>query len=397
MLGGTLGLLLISAPFIWLRLRYDYNLGTVETSVSWAHGWKFWQGLLPVFGFVGGLFLLRWFWVQSSRSTQAWSWTSPQSRLLTTHPWFEPALLAFLLALGFFLNAKNLNLFVFVGFYMILALGLNITIGFTGLLVLGYASFYALGSYVFAVGQKIVPGTTWWMWLPAAGLLGALAGFLVGLPCLRLRGDYLAIVTLGFGESFRELVRNLGEITGGDRGLSVQAEAKIQKIGTLSSLTVTYLIVVFGVFGAVLFLRRLYHSRVGRAWIAIREDEVAAAAMGINIVRMKLLAFALSASFAALAGVLYVGHIGFIDPEACTFENSALILAMVILGGLGSIPGALLGAALLYLIPNLLRDHFPAISDYRLFLFGVIMVIMMLYRPQGLLGSSRHKAELQSS
>jgi branched-chain amino acid transport system permease protein len=145
---------------------------------------------------------------------------------------------------------------------------------------------------------------------------------------------------------------------------------------------------------SVFVIYRLYHSPIGRAWIAIREDETAAGAMGVPVTQMKLLAFALSSAFAGIAGVLYVSCVGFIDPEACAFEQSVLVLAMVILGGLGSIPGALLGSAVLYLIPTLLRDQFPAISDYRLLLFGVIMVVMMLYRPQGLLGSRRRELEV---
>jgi branched-chain amino acid transport system permease protein len=393
---GLGGVLLITAPFIWCKLRFNYNLGTVETVGALSHGLKFWQGLLSAFGLIAGGWLLyalgRWW----KPLAQAWTWGTPRVENLSAQPWWSCTVFFFILALGFVLKAKTLNIAIFVGLYMLLALGLNITIGFTGLLVLGYASFYAFGSYVFAIGQKFVPGTTWWMWLPVACLLGALAGFLVGLPCLRLRGDYLAIVTLGFGESFRELVRNLSPITNGDQGIIIRTEAKIQSLGSLSSLLMTYLIIVTAVFSAVILIQRLYHSRIGRAWIAIREDEIAAAAMGINVVQTKLLAFALSAALASIAGVLYVGLTGFINPEACAFENSVLILAMVILGGLGSIPGVLLGSALLYLIPNLLRDYVPALSDYRLLLFGAIMVVMMLFRPQGLLGSSRHKAELQA-
>jgi branched-chain amino acid transport system permease protein len=393
-----LGLLLITAPFIWFQLRYNYAEGTVETLGSLENGLKFWKGLLPAFEIAGGLWLARWLLPKIQPARTAWAWTSAQGKTLTRQAWLQPVLLLFFLALTFLLSPKNLNVFVSVGLYMILALGLNITTGFTGLLVLGYASFFSFGSYVFALGDKNITGTAWWMWLLPAAILGALAGFLVGLPCLRLRGDYLAIVTLGFGESFRELLRNLGDTTGGDRGLNLSASAKIQGLPAcgLNSLMVTYLVVVLCVFAAILFLQRLYHSRIGRAWIAIREDDIAAAAMGINVVRMKLLAFALSASFASVAGVLYVGHIGFIDPESCTFENSALILAMVILGGLGSIPGVLVGSALLAVIPNFLRDQIPAMADYRLLLFGVVMVVMMIFRPQGLLGSSRHRAELKA-
>lgn len=393
--GGALLLFAITAPFLWLKLSYDYNLGQVTAHFSAVKGVKFFLDLTPIFAtglLVAGFWILPRSWRARISPPAAWTHRAKQAAF---QPWFQPALFLLVLNMAFWLDFNSLSVAIFVGLCMIQALGLNIAIGMTGLLVLGYAAFYAMGGYTFAILQRYLPGLSWWSALPIAFLVGGAAGWVVGLPCLRLRGDYLAIVTLGFGESFRELMRNLPEITGGDKGLIVPAHAKIKALGSLNQIQVTYLVVVCFVFLAVYAGIRIYRSWIGRAWIAIREDEIAAAAMGIPVVRMKLLAFALSASFASVAGVLYVGYSGFINPEACTFESSVMILAMVILGGLGSIPGVLLGAALLYLIPTLMRDYLPAIADYRLLLFGIIMVLMMIFRPQGLLGSRRHQLEIQ--
>ena len=297
---------------------------------------------------------------------------------------------------------------------MILALGLNITVGMTGLLVLGYAGFYAFGAYVFALGQQDLPYFPWWLATPVAFLLGGCAGYLLGLPCLRLRGDYLAIVTLGFAEAFRELIRNL-PITGADQGIILQPAATFRPMLGLDKHQVTYLTTMVLLFIAVFLVGRIHRSPIGRAWNAIRENEIAAASVGVPVVQMKLLAFSLSAAIAAVAGVLYGAKDGFVSPALGEFQQSITILAMVILGGLGNSYGALLGAALLYLvpewlkllpntlqqnpglssaIPSFLRNALANFSDYHLLLFGAVMVIMMLYRPQGLLGSSRRKDEI---
>ncbi len=391
---GILGLLLITFPFVWLKLNPDFTAGTV--SVGWAgdKGCKLIGDLLPVLGVAVGIWGLRKFylWGVSTFSTFKSAVTTVQSRMDQRGLIWGLWIICF--SATFYLNNNALSMGIFVGLWMIQALGLNIAIGMTGLLVLGYAGFYAMGGYTFAIAHKFFPFITWWMALPLAVLSGGLAGWVVGLPCLRLRGDYLAIVTLGFGECFRELMRNWASVSGGDQGLSVSANAKIQSFGPLSAMQVTYVIVAVFVFLAIGLCERLYQSWIGRTWVAIREDEIAASSMGIPVVQMKLLAFVLSAAVGSVAGVLYVGYAGFIDPAAGLFENSVMVLAMVILGGLGSIPGVLLGSALLYLIPTLLRNYIPAVADYRLLLFGAIMVVMMLIRPQGLLGSRRHRLEM---
>ncbi len=377
----------ITFPFLWLTTSYHPQSGILNLNFDLARGWKFFSGLIPILIAVSGIMLV----TRGIRAVPAigekWNLVSSTLQHCAQHRSFPFLLFLFAGSLAFILKSNHLNIAIMVGIYMILTLGLNITIGMTGLLVLGYAGFFALGGYTFAILQQFFPGVTWWMTLPLAILIGTVAGVIVGLPCLRLRGDYLAIVTLGFAESFRECTRNLPQLTGGDLGIIIQASSKIQRHFGLSSLQSGYLILLVFVFASVFMITRLYHSPLGRAWNAIRENEVAANAMGISVVKLKLLAFALSAGFAALAGVLYTAHIGFINPESSAFENSVLVLAMVILGGLGSIPGALIGSALLYLIPSLFRDNLPALADYRLFLFGAIMVVMMLYRPQGMLGT----------
>lgn len=386
--GGLL--LLICAmvsPFIFLQLNYDPLSGILTVKPSLEKGLPFLKELFPLVAVgVGIYFLFRTLsrngWAQKQFHTVHHSYKSIRK---SRH--FSWGLFVLFGVIAFIADPKTLNVLIMVGIYMILTLGLNVTIGMTGLLVLGYAGFFSLGGYTFAILQQKFPFFTWWMALPLAAIFAGLLGFLVGLPCLRLRGDYLAIVTLGFAESFRELVRNIPSLTGGDVGIVIQSSAKVGAVFGVGSKSVMYLLILTAVFIAVIFLHRLYYSPLGRAWTAIRENEIAAEAMGVPVVKMKLIAFSISAAFAGVAGVLYTAHIGFLNPESSAFEISVLVLAMVILGGLGSIPGALLGSFLLYYIPTVLRDSFPWIADYRLLVFGAIMVIMMLVRPQGILGS----------
>jgi branched-chain amino acid transport system permease protein len=308
-----------------------------------------------------------------------------------------------LVVLPCFLSDKFLGLAIFAGIYMILAMGLNLTVGMTGLLVLGYAAFYAIGAYTFGILYLRWGVPFYVAFLPAIAA-GGLFGFLVGLPSIRLRGDYLAIVTLGFGETVRFLLKNLPALTNGDRGISIAAAAKIPTLAPCplfpfarSGEQITYYLILALVVLSMWLVRNLVNSRLGRAWIAIREDETAARAMGINTVRMKVIAFMLSAMWAAVAGVLYVAREGYVEPDVFRFDESVLILSMVILGGMGSGPGPILGAAVLYVVPQVLRDEFPALLDYRLLIFCVVMIAMMIFRPQGLLGSVRRKIELETT
>jgi branched-chain amino acid transport system permease protein len=410
---GILGLAAITFPFLWLQLQPNFENNTVTVAWSPAHGLQFFDDLLPVFV----VSFLIWIGVRANRywgwtdvATKSAAWQKTGGILENSWAWFAMPLV---LCGPLFLSASNLGLLANVGIYMLLALGLNITVGMTGLLVLGYAGFFAFGAYLFALGQQNLPYFPWWLAAPLAFPLGGLVGYLLGLPCLRLRGDYLAIVTLGFAEAFRETIRNL-DAAGGDQGIIVKSYALFRPFLGINGDEMCYLFTALVLFLAVFLVQRLYHSPVGRAWIAIRENEVAAASVGVPVVQMKLLAFSLSAAIAAVAGVLSGAKDGFVSPSMCEFQQSIMILAMVILGGLGNSYGALLGAALLYLVPEYLKrlsmlednatftalvpsslrtslEHLP---DYRLLLFGAVMVLMMLYRPQGLIGSRRRKTEM---
>jgi branched-chain amino acid transport system permease protein len=412
---GILGLAFLTFPFLWLQLAPNFALQTTE--VTWApwHGLEFFGDLSPVFFLVAILWAAnkanRHFgWSRALTQTAAWNRAG--------HFWngyWSWTAMAVVLVSTFFLSSASLDLFTTVGIFMLLAIGLNITVGMTGLLVLGYAGFYGFGAYFFGVAQANLPFFPWWLAAPLAFFLGGAAGWLLGLPCLRLRGDYLAIVTLGFAEAFRKLMSNL-DVTGGEKGINFNRHATFQGFAGLHHAQVGYLMTALILFLAVFLIQRLFHSPVGRAWVAIRENEIAAGAVGVPVVRMKLLAFSLSAAIASVAGVIYAATNGFIDPSVFNFQTSIQILAMVILGGLGNSYGALLGAALLYLVPEYLKllpsaieqssflsaitppfldAAFQHLSDYRWLLFGGVMVVMMLYRPQGLLGSSRRKTEMR--
>jgi branched-chain amino acid transport system permease protein len=304
----------------------------------------------------------------------------------------------FLLILPAMLTGKYMNLAIDTGIYIILALGLNVVVGLAGLLVLGYAGFWAIGAYAYALASLDF-NCPFWLGLVIGGGVAAIFGLLVGLPSLRLRGDYLAIVTLGFGELIRYLLKNLPAYTGGEKGLPnelIRGEIHHPTIGPwiLSQPIYYYYLTLIFVVITVIMLERLNNSRMGRALIAVREDELAATTMGINATKMKIMAFVISAAWAGLAGVLYAAKINYVSPESFRFDQSALILAMVILGGMGSTFGVILGAIILYIIPWFIRDQFPAFQDYRLLIYGATMVLMMLFRPQGLISSKRRKVEL---
>jgi branched-chain amino acid transport system permease protein len=294
------------------------------------------------------------------------------------------------------------------GIYVLLALGLNVVVGYAGLLDLGYVAFYAIGAYFYALlaSPQLGLHVPFWVVLPLAPLLAALFGVLLGAPTLRLRGDYLAIVTLGFGEVIRILLNNLDPITNGPRGVinidpatldatrldprSV-ATAKLLFYPplpdllhwlplTLSSPIQYYYLILTLCVAAIFFSYRLEGSRIGRAWAAIREDEDAAQTMGINKTTTKLLAFALGASTAGFSGVIFSGLQGFVSPESFILLESITILAMVVLGGMGSIPGVVLGAVILVVVPEVLREY----AQYRFTIFGLGLTLMMLVRPGGL-------------
>jgi ABC-type branched-subunit amino acid transport system permease subunit len=275
------------------------------------------------------------------------------------------------------------------------AVGLNVVVGLAGLLDLGYVAFWAIGAYTMAIlsgaGPVQITHLNTWEILPLGVLAAMLTGVFLGLPVLRLRGDYLAIVTLGFGEMIRIAVSNLDGITRGSKGIPGIPHPSIagNNFGT-AALPYYYLTLVFLV-GAVLLIRNLNRSRIGRAWVAIREDEIAAEAMGINTFRMKLWAFAFGASTAGIAGVLNASRTNYVSPGSFQIIYSVLILSMVVLGGMGSMTGPIVGAAAVVIIPELLRDYVP--EGFRFMAFGAILVVMMIFRPEGLIPSRRVAAE----
>lgn len=294
-------------------------------------------------------------------------------------------------------NPYHVEVLTSAWLYAVLAMGLNIIVGYTGLLHLGYAAFFAIGAYTYGLLNLHLGLSFWLGWLPAAVVAG-LFGILLGIPAIRVRGDYLAIVTLGFGEIVRIVVTNLERWTGGPNGLLGLAHPTlwipgygIYDFGVASR---PYYCLVVAVAGVVALLcLRVQGSRVGRAWAAIREDELAAACSGIDTFRLKLLAQGCGAAVAGVAGAIFAAKQGTITPDSFDFILSVMILAMVVLGGLGSAPGAIVGALVLGTLPELLRG----VEQYRMLLFGLVMVLMMRLRPQGLLGSLQIRRELRYS
>ncbi|MBE0697853.1 MAG: hypothetical protein IH586_13105 [Anaerolineaceae bacterium] len=283
-----------------------------------------------------------------------------------------------------------------VGIYVIMGLGLNIIVGLAGQLVLGYVAFFAIGAYTVALLTAAEPHNlqwNFWIVLVIGVILAGLTGVLLGLPILRLRGDYLAIVTLGFGEIIRIMFRSdlLTPLTAGPKGIRAIAGPTLFGKPFSSDIDFFYLIIV-AMLLMIFVTDRLQNSRTGRAWVAIREDEVAARATGINTFQSKLLALAIGAAFAGLAGVLFASRNQFTGPEDHTLMVSINVLALVIVGGMGSIPGMILGAFALKGLPEILRE----LENYRLLFFGGLLVVMMILRPEGLWPSSRPKLEKQS-
>ena len=322
-----------------------------------------------------------------------------------------------------------IRIMAFAMLYIMLALGLNIVVGYAGLLDLGYIAFYAVGAYLYALlaSPHLFEQFAWiratfpeglhnsiWMVVPISAAIAALFGVLLGAPTLKLRGDYLAIVTLGFGEIIRIFLNNLNapiNLTNGPQGISnidpisiagINLGKSLQIFGiTLPSVQLYYYLFLVLTVIIIVITVRLQDSRVGRAWVAIREDEVAAQAMGINTRNVKLLAFAMGASFGGVSGAMFSAFQGFVSPESFVLMESIVIVAMVVLGGMGYVPGVILGAILLYAIPEILRyiarpvqetlfgQELIAPEALRMLLFGLSMIVIMLYRPRGLLAPRR--------
>jgi branched-chain amino acid transport system permease protein len=338
------------------------------------------------------------------------------------------ALTALLVALPFIVGATGGNAGVralaFAALYVMLALGLNIVVGFAGLLDLGYIAFYAVGAYMYALlasphltsnfpalAAMFPQGfhSSIWLVIPMSAGLAAFFGVVLGAPVLKLRGDYLAIVTLGFGEIIRIFLNNLNaplNFTNGPQGITLIDPIRIAGVNfgrtvdlgfmKLGSVYMYYYLFLLLTITAIVICIRLQDSRLGRAWMAIREDDIAAKAMGINVRNVKLLAFALGATFGGVSGAMFSAFQGFVSPESFSLMESIIVLAMIVLGGLGHIPGVVLGAVLLSVFPEVLRHTVVPVQMQlfgkvlidaevlRMLLYGLAMVLIMLYRPRGL-------------
>jgi branched-chain amino acid transport system permease protein len=283
------------------------------------------------------------------------------------------------------------DVFVQAASFALFAVGLNVVVGLAGLLDLGYVAFWAIGAYTMAIlsgaGPLQFAHLNTWEILPLGILAAMTAGVLLGLPVLRLRGDYLAIVTLGFGEIIRIAVSNLDTVTRGAPGIAGIPHPSFGGYNFGTSAVPYYYLTIALLLVVLWLIRNLNNSRMGRAWVAIREDEVAAEAMGINTFRMKLWAFAFGASTAGIAGVLNASRTNYVSPGSFQIIFSVLILCMVVLGGMGSMIGPIVGAAAMVIIPELLRDYVP--EGARFMAFGAILVVMMIFRPEGLIPSRR--------
>ena len=384
----ALWFILLTFPVMVVRVN------TIENVVVWR-----WFNIL---GVGAGSFVLSFLWhlylhkkvSTGSSASQDISWLS---QLRENRKFQLPALVItglFVLIFPFVFSHYQVNVMTTALIYVMLGLGLNIEVGLAGLLDLGYVAFYAVGAYSYALLNYHF-GLGFWTLLPVGALLAALFGILVGLPVLRLRGDYLAIVTLAFAEILRLVLENWNAFSFGPSGIS-----NIPRPGFFG-LTLTpeqaaiymYFLLIALCGFAIFVIYRLQHSRIGRAWVALREDELACQAMGIDKTRAKLAAFALGATWAGMAGVLFAAKTTFINPASFTFLESAMILAIVVLGGMGSIVGVIIAAFAIILLPEYLR----VFSDYRMILFGAALMLMMIFRPGGLMADRRKKYEFRQA
>lgn len=295
---------------------------------------------------------------------------------------FRALFLVVFLVTPWLVTTYQTNILISFLLYVVLGLGLNIIVGVAGLLFLGHAAFYAIGAYSYALLNQYF-GLGFWIALPLGGVIAALAGIALAFPVLRLRGDYLAIVTLGFGEIVRLVLENWSDLTGGPSGISNIPRPGLfdAKLSVADANIYIYYIVLALAIITIIAVTRLKDSRIGRALQALREDEIACEAMGIDRVGVKVMAFGLGTAWAGFAGVIFAAKTTFINPASFTFFESAIILSIVVLGGMGSNLGVILGSAFLVLLPEYLR----AFSEYRMILFATAMVLMMVFRPQGLI------------
>ena len=372
------------------------KLNTLENSVTWRFDRILWLG--------AGVFVLAviWDWCFSRKAKGLPLVALPEGlgaglHLLAGRPRLKAGglvvLALFMLVMPLVSSFYQTNIMISALLYVMLALGLNIVVGLAGQLVLGYVAFYAVGAYAYGLLYQFF-GWGFWACLPVGGVMAVLFGLALGFPVLRLRGDYLAIVTLGFGEIVRLGLQNWTSLTGGPRGISEIPRPGFfgMEMDINTSTTYVYYLVLAAVVITIIVISRLKNSRVGLALQALREDEIAGEAMGIDITRVKLSAFALGSCWAGFAGVIFAAKTTYINPSSFTFMESAMILSMVVLGCMGSIAGVAIAAMILILAPEYLR----AFSEYRMLIFGAIMVIMMIFRPQGLISGERRRYRISA-
>ena len=383
--------LLVSLWFMFLTFPIMViRVNTVENIIQWRWGNLFYVGI--------GSFVLSALWrylirrkeigIQKTEVDGIARVTLSQ-RLLRDRRFTIPALITisvFAAAFPFVFSIYQTNIMITALIYVLLGLGLNIVVGVAGLLDLGYAAFYAVGAYSYALLNYHF-GLGFWTVLAIGAGLAAMFGIILGFPVLRLRGDYLAIVTLGFGEIIRLIMENWNEFSFGPSGI-----ANIPRPGFFNvemnmeqaTIYIYFMMIALALF-TIFVVNRLQDSRIGRAWIALREDEVACQAMGIDKRKTKLMAFALGATWAGFAGVVFAAKTTFINPASFTLWESINILCVVVLGGMGSIVGVIVGAFVLILLPEYLRF----LSEYRILAFGSVLVVMMVFRPGGIVETTR--------
>ncbi|MDY0374472.1 MAG: high-affinity branched-chain amino acid ABC transporter permease LivM [Desulfobacterium sp.] len=363
------------------------KVNTVTNTVEWRWANMIWVG-------IGAFFLsMLWRYLLLRKETGGKKEVGDKPGIIQTiaanRRFSIPALTGlgvFILVFPHLFSMYQTSIMISALIYVMLGLGLNIVVGLAGLLDLGYVAFFAVGAYSFAL-LNLNFGITFWVALPLGGLLGGFSGIILGYPVLRLRGDYLAIVTLGFGEIIRLVLENWSEFSQGPSGIANIPKPTLFGIDLSLDQETVYLfyILVTLVIFTIFVINRLQDSRIGRAWIALKDDEIACQAMGIDKAKTKLRAFALGATWAGMGGVIFAAKTTFVNPASFTIWESIIILCTVVLGGMGSILGVISGALLLILLPEYLRDF----GQFRMITFGSVLVLMMVFRPGGIVENIR--------
>ena len=389
--------LIVALWFIFLTFPIMVvKVNTLKNIVEWRWMNMLWVGI--------GAFVLSyiWRWALERKAMQAKddsldadgnAAASLTERLFEEPKVYRPLIIIaalFFLVFPLIFNISQTNIMVLALIFVVLGLGLNINVGLAGMLDLGYVAFFAIGAYTYGILNSKF-GLGFWPSLPLGGLVATIFGILLGFPILRLRGDYLAIVTLGFATIAHVVILNGEDFFGGAKGI-----ANISRPGlfglemSIAGVTtyIYYLMIALVVF-TIFITNRLKDSRIGRAWMALREDEIACVAMGIDMAKTKLSAYAFGAFWAGAVGVIFAARNTYLHPNSFTFMESAIVLSIVVLGGMGSILGVIIAALVLILMPEYLR----AFSDYRMLAFGAVMVLMMIFRPQGLIANVRRTYE----